>query len=103
MATVRKNKAYTATINRLTQRYGGRPTDEGEIVLDDFTVIVTTTATVADAVEMLSARPGRVYIALTNREGLREGLRAVEGTRVGVMQPDGEIIKDSKGDEQPSE
>lgn len=97
MATIGRNKAYTATINRLTQRYHGTATDEGEIVTDDFTVMVTTTATVAAAVEMLSHRPGKVYIAMTNREGLREGLRGVEGTHVGVMQPDGEVVKESNG------
>jgi hypothetical protein len=98
MAMTRRNKAHTATVNRLAQRYGGRPTDEGEIVTDEFTIVATTTATVAAAVEMLSSRPGRVYVAMTNREGIREGIRAAEGTKVGVMLPDGDVVRESAED-----
>jgi hypothetical protein len=95
MAMTHRNKAFTATVNRLAQRYTGRSTDEGEILTGEMAILVTTTATVTDAVEMLAGRPGKVYIAMTNREGLREGIRAAEGTKVGVMQPDGEIAKES--------
>jgi hypothetical protein len=95
MAAPHRNKAHTATVNRLAERYHGHPTNDGEIVADEFSIFVTTTATLADAVEMLNHRAGQVYVAITNREGVREAVRATEGTHVGVMRPDGEIVKPS--------
>lgn len=101
MAAIHRNKAHTATVNRLAQRYHGHPTEEGEIIADEFSIYVTTTASLTDAVEMLNARGGQVYVAITNREGIREAVRAVEGTHVGVMRPDGEIVKASTPNDRP--
>ena len=43
------------------------------------------------------------YIVMTNREGVREAIRTVAGTRVGVMDPYGEIIKPADGAADASE
>ncbi len=88
-----RNKALTATINRLALRFEGTASDAGEITYRSAVVRVTTSATVADVVAELSQRRGPVYVAMTNREGVREALRAADGTKVGVMQPDGEIVR----------
>ena len=93
MCNPRRNKAFTATINRLVERYGGSANEAGEIVAAVGTICVTTSADLAEAVAELAQRPGPVFIATTNREAIRDALRAVDQTRVGVMQPNGEILK----------
>lgn len=88
-----RNKAFTATMNRLAERYGGTANEAGEIVADVGTIRVTTSAELAEVVAELAQRAGHVYIATTNREAIRDALRAVDQTRVGVMQPNGDILK----------
>jgi hypothetical protein len=95
MTKPNRNKAFTATMNRLAERYGGTPTEAGEIIADIGSIRVTTTAELAEAVANLAERPGPVYIATTNREAIRDALRAVEQTRVGLMQPNGDILRPS--------
>ena len=43
----------------------------------------------------MTEAPGKVYVALTNKDGVREALRLASGTRVGVMDPQGTVIKES--------
>lgn len=96
-----RSKALTATINRLAQKFSGMANELGEIEYDSATIRVVTSATVADTVAELSQRPGRFFVAMTNREGVREALRAADGTKIGVMQPDGEIVRPAKdGDDE---
>jgi hypothetical protein len=96
----RRNKAFTATINRLVERYKATEHD-GELMADIGTIRVTTSADVAEAVAEFATRPGPVFVAMTNREAVREALRAADGTHVGVMQPDGTILKPT-GDSKPN-
>ncbi len=106
MATPRRNKAHSATVNRLTLRYGvtaGNGGNNGssetdaeavfDLVTDTIAITVETTATVQDAVRRLGEHPGPVYIAMTNREGVDEALALVDGTPIGIMDPKGEIVK----------
>lgn len=93
MSPLRRNKALTATINRIALRYGGSTDHSVEIVAKIGTIVVATSATVADAIADLKERPGPVFVAMTNREALRDAQRAAAGTKVGVMQPDGDIVR----------
>ncbi|MEX2186644.1 MAG: hypothetical protein WD875_07620 [Pirellulales bacterium] len=93
MTKPHRSKALTATINRLARRFDGTANESGEIRYGSATIRVTTSATVADAVAELSQQRGPVYVAMTNREGVRDALRVADGTKVGVMQPDGEIVR----------
>jgi hypothetical protein len=93
MSKPHRNKAYAATLNRLVQRYGGTANESGEINADVGIIRVTTSADFAEAVAELAERPGAVYIATTNREAVRDALRAVDNTRVGLMQPNGDILR----------
>jgi hypothetical protein len=95
MTKPNRNKAFTATMNRLAERYGGIANDSGEIVAEVGTIRVTTSADLTEAVADLAPRTGPVYIATTNREAIRDALRAVEQTRVGLMQPNGDILRPS--------
>lgn len=92
-----ENKAHTATANRIAQLYGARyNAGEGfDIQAGDLIVEVETTATVQEGIDRLRQAPGRVYVALTNKDGVREALRLAAGTRVGVMDPQGHVVRES--------
>ncbi|MCP4189876.1 MAG: hypothetical protein GY768_04530 [Planctomycetaceae bacterium] len=95
-----ENKAHTATANRIAQVFGAsyNPGKGHDIQIDDVVIEVETTATVESGIDQLAGTPGRTYVALTNKDGVREALRLVEGTKVGVMDPQGNIVKESSGE-----
>ena len=92
-----ENKAHTATANRIALALGAtyNAGDGFDIEIDGMVVEVETTATVARGIARLSEATGRVFVALTNKDGVREALRLAQGTRVGVMDPQGKIVRDS--------
>ena len=92
-----ENKAHTATANRIAQLYGTRYNagDGFDIRTGELIVEVETTATVHEGIDRLRQTPGRVYVALTNKDGVREALRLAAGTHVGVMDPQGNVVKES--------
>ena len=67
------NKAHTATLNRICQRYGVEPSEKADfdIKTDGLIIEVETTASIQEAVERLREQRGPVYIAITNKEGLK--------------------------------
>ena len=91
------NKAHTATMNRIAQRYGVRPTLDGQfdIQAEKFSIDVETSASLDKAVEKLRIQSGSVYIAVTNKEGIHLALRKTEHTTIGVMDPQGAIVRNS--------
>ena len=92
-----ENKAHTATANRIAQVFGVKyNAGEGhDIEFDGMVIEVETTATVEMGIQRLLDAEGRNYVALTNKDGVREALRLVAGTNVGVMDPQGNIVKES--------
>lgn len=92
------NKAHTATFNRICQRLGIRTKEGGEfdIRTPDFIVEVETSATIAEAVERLKSQSLPCYIAVTNKEGLPPARKLVSGTSVGIMDPQGNIVVESR-------
>ena len=92
-----ENKAHTATANRIAQLFGTtfNAGDGFDIRTDELIVEVETTATVHEGIDRLREVPGRVYVALTNKDGVREALRMAAETRVGVMDPQGKVVKES--------
>ena len=91
------NKAHTATANRIAKRYQANYNagDGIDITGEDLLIEVETTATISEGVERLRTRLGRVYVAVTNKEGVAEALRLTHGTNVGVMDPRGNIVRES--------
>ena len=91
------NKAHTAAANRIARRYGvSYNQEEGpDIQCGDFTVEVETTATLAAGVARLKGVEGRVYVAVTNKEAIDEALKLTTGTHIGVMDPQGTIVRES--------
>ena len=68
-----RNKAQTATLNRICARYGFHPAPSGphDIKADGIVVDVVTSASLRDAIKRLEDVDGPVYIAITNNEGIR--------------------------------
>jgi hypothetical protein len=93
----RPNKAHTATANRIARRLNTQYNqgDGFDIRAGDIVVEVETTATMAAAEKRLSVLPGHVYIAMTNKDGVEEALLATAGSRVGIMDPHGNIVRES--------
>lgn len=91
------NKAHTATVNRICLRYGMRPSEHGpyDIRTQDVIIEVETSASIAAAVDRLKAEACAAYIAVTNKEGLRFAVARVDGTHIGVMDPQGNVVRPS--------
>ena len=91
------NKAHTATVRRVAERYRASiNTEESpDISSGDLTVEVETSATISRGIKALAEVAGPVFVAVTNREALDEALRKAARTRVGVMDPQGVIVKQS--------
>jgi len=94
----RGNKAHTATANRIARRYGGTASVDGspDIQTADLVVEVETSATVRKTVQRLQNSDRPTFVAVTNKEAILEALRYAQGTTVGVMDPHGDIIKQSQ-------
>ena len=91
------NKAHTATVRRVAERYSATINAEGnpDLSIGDVSVEVETSATVSQGIKALLNAEGPTFVAVTNREALDVALRRASRTRVGVMDPQGEIIKQS--------
>lgn len=92
----RTNKAHTATANRIAKSLGTAVNDGPgfDIQLDNITVEVETTASMLEAEARLAQLSGKVYIAMTNKDGVTEALAATKGSRVGIMDPHGKIVRE---------
>jgi hypothetical protein len=96
--TAKPNKAHTAALNRIARKYGAPPYSDSpfDLQFDDMTIEVETTATIEDALKRLQKQKGKVYIAVTNKEAIRMALKCTENSRVGVMDPHGEVVRESQ-------
>ena len=96
------NKAHTATANRIARRYGVQYNHgEGiDIDCERFAIEVETTATILEGILRLELCDRPVYVAVTNREAVAEALRLTMGKRIGVMDPQGNIIKEPDSDDE---
>jgi len=92
------NKAHTAVVNRIIARYQGTLADGGvlDVIAGPLLVAVETTATLATSFPQILAIEGTRYIAVTNQESLEEAKRLTEGTPVGVMNSQGDIVKEAE-------
>lgn len=91
------NKAHTATVHRIAKRYSAEANSNGQpdVFNGHLTVEVETSATLSQGIKALMEVQGPVFVAVTNRESLSDALRKASNTRVGVMDPQGEIMKQS--------
>ena len=89
------NKAHTATIRRICERYGGVSGEaQGiDIIGETMLVEVETTATLEEGVARLLELPGLRYVAVTNKEAVAEAIQLTAKTGIGVMDPHGNIVR----------
>ena len=94
------NKAHSATLRRLAKRFGGTigSGDQSDITAGDMLIEVETAATIFQGIARLKPHSCRRYIAVTNRESLDEALRLTAGTGIGVMTPQGDIVREANLD-----
>ncbi|MEX2175185.1 MAG: hypothetical protein WD872_12555 [Pirellulaceae bacterium] len=95
------NKAHSATVRRLQQRYqvqvgetfdlAGRDNQSGK----DLIIEVETAATLADGIRKLLHADGRRFVAMTNQESIGDALSITRATQIGVMSPRGDIVKEA--------
>jgi hypothetical protein len=67
-----------------------------DIVTPGVVIEVETSATLRNAIRRLKNSTGPAFVAVTNQEALSDALQFSQGTTVGVMDPHGEIIRQSQ-------
>jgi hypothetical protein len=91
------NKAHSAVVRRLMERYGVPGTENSngfDVHVGDLIIEVETTVTLRDAVAKLKGASGRRFIAMTNREALADAVALTRATDIGVMDPWGDIVRE---------
>jgi hypothetical protein len=90
------NKAHTATLRRIAKRYAGTIGTDGQadITAGDVLIEVETAATIAEGIHRLQSHAGKRYVAVTNQETIVEALRMTAQTGIGVMNPQGDIVRE---------
>jgi len=92
------NKAHTATVNRIAIRYEITEIYQGgwDLQTEAMSIEVETSASIAVGItNLLKSDRSLLYIAVTNKEAVPEAIELTEGTRIGVMGPQGDIVKES--------
>lgn len=92
-----ESKSHKTTANRIAESLGteynsGKGVD---VKAPGITVEVETPNTVSDGVKQLHGHHGEVYIAGTNQEAVDAAVKRTEGTTIGVMDKQGNVVKPS--------
>ena len=92
-----ESRSHKTTANRIaglcdTEYNQGQGAD---IKTDDIAVEVETPETVGDAPRQLQGHQKPVYIAGTNQNAVDKALEVADGTTIGVMDNQGNIVKPS--------
>lgn len=92
-----ESRSHKATASRIAKKLktvynSGKGVD---IKSTRATVEVETPETVSQAPSQLRGHKGPAYIAGTNQQAVKKALKVTEGTTIGVMDNQGNIIKSS--------
>lgn len=92
-----EERSHKVTAKRIAQRLGTQyEGGKGVDIKTPWTKVeVETPKTVAEAPTQLQGHRGPVYIAGTNKEAVEKALQVTDGTTIGVMDNQGNIIKPS--------
>lgn len=97
LAMAKGNKAHTAVANRIAKRFATTVSDRSpDIQTAGVTIEVETSATIRDAVRRLKNADRPAFVAVTNKEAIADALRYAHGTSVGVMDPQGQIVRQAE-------
>lgn len=92
-----ESRSHKITANRLANKYKTEyNTAKGvDIQTDNLAVEVEPPDTIKDGIRQLRGYKKPVYISGTNQEAVEKALDATEGTTIGVMDNQGNILKRS--------
>lgn len=92
-----ESRSHRTAANRIARKLGTVYNDgKGPDIKSKQAVVeVETPETVNDAPKQLKGYQAKVYIAGTNREALKKALEVTQGTTIGVMDNQGNIVKPS--------
>lgn len=93
-----KNRSHEITSNRIAKNLSSKYNKEKgpDIITTNLIVEVETPDTVKNGLRQLQGFRKPVYIAGTNKEAIEKALEATKNTTVGVMDSQGNIIKESR-------
>lgn len=93
-----ESKSHKTVAKRLAKKFNteynsGKGPD---VIANDVVIEVETEATVHDAKRQLKGyNSKKVYVAVTTKAGAEKALKEMEGTTIGVMDSQGNILKES--------
>lgn len=92
-----EERSHEITAKRLAKKFHTEyHSDEGvDIITKNLKIEVETQGGVKSGIQQLQGSHGKVYIAGSNQETVKEALEQTKGTTVGVMDNQGKIIKQS--------
>lgn len=92
-----ESRSHKATSNRIAKKLGTtyESQDGVDIVTDRMAVEVETADSVRQGLQQLQGHRKPAYIAGTNQEAVEKALEATEGTTIGVMDNQGNVVKPS--------
>ena len=81
----------------IAKKVGGKynPRKGVDIVTKKSAIEVETDSTISDAKRQLQGQRKPSYIAVTNKPAVAKAVEATKGTTIGVMGPDGRVVKRS--------
>ncbi len=81
----------------IAKKVGGKynPRKGVDIVTKKSAIEVETDRTISDAKRQLQGHRKPSYIAVTNKPAVAKAVEATKGTTIGVMGPDGKVVKRS--------
>ncbi len=90
-------RPHDDTAKRIAKKYGGQynPGKGADVPLPKITIEVETENSINDAPRQLQGYQGPVYLAATTQKGVKKAMEKVNGTTIGVMDKEGEIVKKS--------
>lgn len=96
-ALMAESRSHQETARRIAQKYGTKYNDgKGvDIKSSRATIEVETADTVAEAPGQLRGHRGPVYVAGANKKAVDAALDVTDGTAIGVMDNQGNIVRRS--------
>ncbi|MDP8226154.1 MAG: hypothetical protein P9L89_00725 [Candidatus Celaenobacter polaris] len=90
-----ESRSHKITANRIAKKFNTTYNDQEGVDINtlQLAVEVETPETVKDGLRQLQGFRKPVYIAGTNKEAVQKALEFTKNTTVGVMDPQGKIIK----------
>jgi hypothetical protein len=92
-----EGRSHKTTANRIAKKLKTKynPGEGIDIKTPNFTIEVEKPETITEGIGQLRGHRGAVYIAGTNQEAVKRALDLTEGTTIGVMDNQGNIVKPS--------